>query len=81
MGLHVVSGVLWTRKEPVAKLWTINAAYARPIFRATMATGRFLQILRVIRFDDKTTRSQRRSTDKLTPTRNVFESIISTHYE
>jgi len=38
----------------------------------------FFQILRVIRFEDKTTLNQRRSTDKLAPIRNVFESVIST---
>ena len=38
---------------------------------------RFFQILRVIRFDDKTTRNQRRSTDKLAPIMNVFESKIN----
>ena len=78
LSLRIVSGVLRTRKEPVAKPWTTNAAYARPIFRATVTRDRLFRILRVIRFDDKTTRKQRRSTDKLAPVRNVFESIIST---
>ena len=78
LSLCNVSGILRTRKEPVAKLWTTNAAYARPTFRATMARVRFFQILRVILFDDKTKRNQRRSTDKLARIRNAFESIIST---
>ena len=43
-----------------------------------MARDRFFQILSVIRFDDKTTSNQQKSTDKLAPIRNVFESIIST---
>jgi len=42
-----------------------------------MVRNRFFQILRVIRFDDKTTRNQQRSIDKLAPIRCVFESIIS----
>jgi len=58
LGLCIVSGFLRTRKEPVAKLWTTNAAYAKPIFCATMARDHFFQILRVIRFDDKTTINQ-----------------------
>ena len=78
LGLCTASGILRTRKEPAAKLRTTNAAYARPIFCATMARDRFFQILRVICFDDKTTRNQWRSTDKLAPIRNVFESIIRT---
>lgn len=73
----IVSGILRTRVEPVANLWTKNAACARPIFHATMARGQFFQILRLICFDDKTTRNQQRSTDELNPIRGVFESIIS----
>ena len=30
LGLCIVSGVLRTRKEPAAKMWTTNTAYARP---------------------------------------------------
>jgi len=71
LGLCIVSGVLRTRREPVAKLWTTNAAFARPVICATMARDRFFQILRVICFNDKTTRNHWRSTDKLDPVRNV----------
>jgi len=78
LDLCIVAGLLRTRKEPVAKLWTKNTAYAGTIFRATMARNRFFEILRVIRFIDKTTGNQQRSTDKLAPIRYVFESIIST---
>jgi len=78
LGLCIVSGIRRTRKEPVAKPWTTNAAYARPIFRATMARDKFFRILRVIHVNGETTRNQQRSTNKLAPIRNVFESIIST---
>jgi len=37
----------------------------------------FFQILCVTCFDDKTTRNQQRSIDKLTPIRDIFESTIS----
>jgi len=77
LGLCIVSGFLKTRKEPVTTLWTAKAAYARPIFHATMARNRFFQILHVILFDDKTTTNRWRSTDELAPIRVVFESIIS----
>ena len=58
LGLYTVYGILRTRKEPGANLWTTNAAYARLISRATMAKDRFFQILCVICFDDKTTINQ-----------------------
>jgi hypothetical protein len=47
-------------------------------FFLTMARNQFFQIHCVICFNDNTTSNERRSTDKLTPIRNVFESIIST---
>ena len=75
--LCIVSGILRTRKEPVANLRTTNAAYARPVFNATMERDQFFQILCVICFDDKTIRNQERSADKLAPIRDVFESTIS----
>ena len=77
LGLMIVSGILRTRVEPVANLWTKNAVYARLIFHATVARGHFFQILHVICFDDKTTRNQHRSTDELNPIRGLFESVIS----
>jgi len=77
LGLCIVSGVLRTRMEPVANLWTTNAANATLIFHATTAKYQFYRILRVIHFNDKTTRNQQRSTDILASIRDVFESIIS----
>ena len=71
-GLWVVSGILSTRKEPVANLRTTNTANARPIFRTIMARDQYFQILGVICCDDKTTRNHWRSTDKLAPIRVVF---------
>ena len=73
----IFSGVLRTRKEIVGSLRTTNAAYVRPIFHATNSKTLVLQILRIIRVNDKPTRNQWRSTEKLAPIRDVFESIIS----
>jgi len=73
----IVSGILRTRNKTLGNLWTTNAAYARQIFRTTLAREWFFQILGTIYFDDKTTSSQQRSTDKLALIRDVFESLIS----
>ena len=43
------------------------------IFRATMGINKFKQILRFIRFDDKTTHTFRRAKDKLAQIRDIFE--------
>jgi hypothetical protein len=58
LGPMIVSGILRTRMEPVANLWTTNAVYVRLIFHATVARGRFFEILHLICLDDKTTRNQ-----------------------
>jgi hypothetical protein len=68
LGLCIVSGILRTRKEPVANLWTTCAK---------MVKDQFIQILCVIHFYDKTTRNQWRSTDKIAPISDVFEGTIS----
>ena len=67
----------WRSEDKKGTSSTTNAAYSRPIFRATMVRDWFFQILRVICFDDKTTRNQQRSTDKLAPIRDIFETTIS----
>jgi hypothetical protein len=76
-GLYVVSGILSTRKEPVANLRTTYTANARQIFRTTLARDQYFHILCVIRCNDKTTKNHWRSTDKLAVIRDVFESVIS----
>jgi len=53
LGLYIVSGILRTRKEPLANLWKTNAAYSRLIFRATIVEDQFIQILYVIHFYEK----------------------------
>jgi len=50
-----VSGILRTRKETEATLWTTNATHARPMFHATMARNLFFEILRVIHLYEKNT--------------------------
>jgi hypothetical protein len=60
----------------VIDLWSeING---RPFYKGTMSRNRFLQILKHLRFDDVTTRVERRKTDKFAPMRNVFEMVAST---
>lgn len=46
-----------------------------PIFKATMSKSRFKDILRFIRYDDKSTRAERRQTDKLAAIRDIFDIV------
>ena len=72
-----IFGLLWTAEHlkqnniNIRTLW--NKIYGQPNFRATMGIKRFKQILRFIRFDDKTTCTFRREKDKLDPIHDIFE--------
>lgn len=74
-GLCIARGLLHGKNEPVHNLW--SKEFGRDVFRNTMSRDRFLAILRYIRFDDKTTRSQRRATDKFAAIRDLWESVIT----
>ncbi|KAM3911226.1 piggyBac transposable element-derived protein 4-like [Leptodactylus fuscus] len=55
-------------------LW--NCETDRHIFRATMCLERFHDISRVLWFDSKTDRMERRAKDKLAPIRNVWNQWV-----
>lgn len=54
-------------------LW--DKLYGAPIVRATVGLKSFKALWRFIRFDDKTTRAERRRHDKLAPTRDLWEEV------
>ena len=74
-GLLFLSGVLRASREPISSLWNEEEVFQRSIFPATMSRNRFLQILRFIRFDDKSSRAIRLETDKLAAISEVSNMI------
>ena len=70
----VLARVLCARNEPLDALWSKD--YGRDIFRNTMTRTRFKQITRFIRFDDKTSRTQRRQNDKFCLIREVWDRFV-----
>jgi hypothetical protein len=82
IGLLLLAGVLAQSKKSVKSLWS-KGPLESPIFRATMSRNRFQQIISCIRFDDKTTREERRRSDKFAPIREIwtdFQNNIRTCY-
>ena len=69
-GLLLFAGVHRSNKENIAELWMPGHL---PLFRATMSRSRFYNMLRFIRIDDGTTRSERSKTDKAAAVRTVWE--------
>ena len=57
LGLNLLAGVQKCRSQRLEELW--DEQWGFPIFRATMSLKRFNSILRALRFDDKSTRTQR----------------------
>jgi hypothetical protein len=73
----IVSGVLRTRKGNSTKSADDKCCLRQTNFSCNNGKRLALQILHVICVNDITTRNQWRSTEKLAPIRDVFESIIS----
>lgn len=63
IGLCLLAGVFHSRGQDTRELWDKDVGLPR--FRATMSVNRFEEILRCMRFDDETTREERKSVDKL----------------
>ncbi|XP_024873440.1 uncharacterized protein LOC112455634 [Temnothorax curvispinosus] len=59
----------------VLELWTTNGTGIQ-ILRAVMGYKRFLFLLRCLRFDDKSTKSEKKQTDKLAPIRSMLDSFV-----
>ncbi|KAJ8956854.1 hypothetical protein NQ318_014269 [Aromia moschata] len=61
-------------KSPVKEMW--DEVFGRGVYRSIIPEKRFEFLTRVLRFDDKSTRNERRVTDKLAPIREIWEIFI-----
>lgn len=73
-GLLYMSGVLKTSYLSTSDLW--SKQFGIPIFRATMSQKRFEFLINCLRFDDKTTRDERKRNDKFAPVRDLWNEFI-----
>lgn len=76
LGLLLFAGVRRNGRLNAKDLFRTDGS-SPEIFRLTMSWNRFYLLLRCLRFDDKETRTQRASVDKLAPIRDLFENIVS----
>ncbi|KAL6100943.1 uncharacterized protein ACO6RY_07977 [Pungitius sinensis] len=74
VGLLILAGVYRSRGEAAASLW--DAESGRAIFRATMPLKDFHAYSRLLRFDDRETRRERRASDKLAAVRDVWDAWV-----
>ena len=75
LGLLVLSGVKRAGHGSFLELWATDGSGIE-IFRACMSYNRVLFLLLAIRFDDRTTRSQRKETDKLAAIRYILDEFV-----
>nr|XP_022900749.1 piggyBac transposable element-derived protein 4-like [Onthophagus taurus] len=75
MGLLLLSGYKKQNHTHFLELWTTDGTGSE-IFRMGMGKNSFLFLLAVIRFDDKSTRNQRKKIDKLAAIRWVIDKFI-----
>ncbi|KAM4016931.1 LOW QUALITY PROTEIN: piggyBac transposable element-derived protein 4-like [Anomaloglossus baeobatrachus] len=71
IGVLLLAGVYKSCNEATDSLW--DASTGRNIFRATMSLQKFQMISRVLRFDNRDTRTK---SDKLAPIRDVWEKWV-----
>lgn len=70
-GLMYIRGANKRHHTYLQELWSDRRGL--PEFRATMSRDRYKELLRFLRFDDKSTREERRRSDKFAPIRELFE--------
>ena len=71
IGLLMLAGVYKSYNEAIENLW--NKRKGQHIFHLTMSMKRFKIISRVIKFDNCSTRTHCRQTDKLAPIRELWD--------
>ncbi|XP_071784707.1 piggyBac transposable element-derived protein 4-like [Asterias amurensis] len=76
LGLLYFLGLCKAAHDQVRDFWK-PGMFARPVCQAAMKADRFQEVLRMMRFDDKATRQQRKATDKFAPIRDVFDEFVN----
>lgn len=74
IGLLLLAGLLGESKKNLRTLWRTSPLES-PIFKATMSRNRFEKIMSCLRFDDKTTREERKQTDKFAAIREIWSDF------
>ena len=75
-GVLLMSGALHCQKEAITEIWTTDESIRRAVFTASMPRYRVARILQLIRFDDKSTRQQRKENDKLAAFREIWDGFV-----
>lgn len=58
-------------------MWTTNTSIRRAFYTASLSRNRLEEISTFLRFDDKSTRAERKENDKLAAIREVWNLFVS----
>ena len=75
LGIVVIAGAQQASRHDIADLWKSDGTEMN-LLRSVMTYKRFKFLLCHMQFDDSNTREERRSTDRLAPIHNIFESMV-----
>ncbi|XP_066248793.1 piggyBac transposable element-derived protein 4-like [Euwallacea similis] len=75
-GLLYLAGLLKSGRQSLEDLWSTDGIGVE-LFISTMSLRRFKLLYRCCRFDDKSTREERRKIDKLAPIRELFDLFVN----
>lgn len=76
IGLYYLAGVFKMNDMNTSEMF--DRYTGLPVYRAIMSRCRFEFLTNCLRFDDKQTREERRTNDRLAPIREVFDKIVET---
>ena len=76
IGILLFLGATKSWKESTASIWAKDGT-GKPICIAAISQKRFLFLVHCLRFDDSTTRAQRRADDKLAQIRNIYDKFVA----
>jgi len=75
IGILLFLGATKRSKESTASIWA-KVGTGKPICIAAMSQKGLLFLVYCLRFDDSTTRAQRRADEKLVPIRNIYDKFV-----
>lgn len=76
VGLLYIAGQYKGGRLNLEDFWDTDG-FGVEIFRLTMSLKRFRFLFQAVRFDDRTTREERKKTDRLAPIRDIFQQFVA----
>lgn len=76
LGLFLLTSIFKSNDEDVTSLFSKDCT-GRPVFNATMSQKRYQVLTACLRFDDVSTREDRKKTDKAAAITDIFSKLIS----